>query len=51
METIDRLKLEKIVIDTNTRRSMNPAKLKELAANVAKVGVLEPVLVRRRDDE
>jgi ParB family chromosome partitioning protein len=38
--------VEQIVIASNGRTRMNPDKFKELVQNVAKVGVLEPVLVR-----
>jgi len=43
---VETLPISQIVVDTNSRRSMNPDRLKELTENIKKVGVLEPVLVR-----
>jgi len=40
-----------IEVGSNFRRSANPSKLKELAENIKKVGVLEPVLLRRNGSE
>jgi ParB/RepB/Spo0J family partition protein len=36
----------KIVVEGNIRKHFNPERMKELAANVKKVGVLEPLLCR-----
>ena len=43
--------LNQIEVGSNFRRSADPLKLKELAENIKKVGVLEPVLVRRNGSE
>ena len=43
----DEVELNRIDVVSNFRRSMNPDRLQELAENVKKIGVLEPVLLRR----
>src|ERR1039457_3476803 len=41
------IELDQIEVRSNYRRTMDQARLAELADNIKKVGVLEPVLVRR----
>jgi len=41
------VEISRIEVISNFRRTMNPGKFQELADNVKKLGVLEPVLVRR----
>jgi ParB/RepB/Spo0J family partition protein len=43
--------VDQIEVGSNFRRSANASKLKELSENIKKVGVLEPVLLRRNGSE
>ena len=49
-ETKD-LKLDDVVVKSNHRKHFDKDRMNELADNVRQFGVLEPILVRRVDDE
>lgn len=40
------IQIDEVVVSSNFRKEFNETKLKELADNIAKVGVLEPIILR-----